>query len=146
MQSSDGLQIAAAHGGLPSRTCVNIRLPESGSIRRGHTWARSRVVGLLSVYIVVSAGVIAGLLLQTRSDAIVSGEKLVSAFAQLADEQTTRTIQTIEETLGEAEGNLSVAIGAGSPTEDSVGAVFRDLLQDRPFLRSIWVLDERGRS
>src|SRR5471032_843170 len=138
MQSSDGLQIAAAHGGLPSRTCVNIRLPESGSIRRGRSSARNRVVGLLLVYVVVSAGVIAGLLLQTRSDAIVSGEKLVSAFAQLADEQTTRTIQSIDQTLVDAEERVVAAIGAGSASQDSVGAAFRELLRDRPFLRAVW--------
>jgi PAS domain S-box-containing protein len=125
---------------------VNIRLRESGSIRRGRIPVRSRVAWLLSVYVVVSAGVIAGLLLQTRSDAIVSGEKLVSAFAQLADEQTTRTIQSIDQTLVDAEERVVAAIGAGSASQDSVGAAFRELLRDRPFLRAVWVLDERGRS
>jgi hypothetical protein len=66
-------------------------------------YRRSRIVWLLSAYAVVTAGVLVGLLLYLRADAIASGEKLVGAFAQLVDEQTTRTLQGIDQTLQDVE-------------------------------------------
>jgi PAS domain S-box-containing protein len=104
-----------------------------------------RIVLLLSVFAAVTVGVLAGLLLELRADAIAAREKLMSAFALLVDEQTTRTIQNVRQTLQIADARLSAAVGTGSASEDSIRAEFRELLRDRPFLREIWVLDDRGR-
>ena len=102
-----------------------------------------RVVSLLLVYAIASASVIVVLLLQMRADAIVSGEKLASAFAQLASDQTAQIVSGVERTLRNAETSLSAATGTSS--EGSIRAAFRDLLRDRPYLTAIKVLDEQGR-
>ncbi|MCX7360787.1 MAG: PAS domain S-box protein [Alphaproteobacteria bacterium] len=100
---------------------------------------------LLAVGAVLSAGVIVASLLQQRVDALAAGEKLGSAFVQLADEQTSRSLQIAEQTLQLAEVRLSAAIAAGRGSEAAMRTDFRELIAAHPFLRAIWVADERGR-
>ena len=118
-------------------------------VRTGSTNGRAaiprRVFWLLLAVAVLSAGVIAGSLLQQRADSIAAGEELGSAFAQLADEQTARTLQIVEQTLQFAEMRLAAAVAAGTASEESVRADFRASLKNAPFLKAIRVLDERGR-
>ena len=104
-----------------------------------------RVFWLLLLVAVLSGGVIAASLLQQRADSISAGGELGSAFAQLADEQTARTLQIVEQTLQFAEVRLAAAIAAGTADEESVRADFRAFLKNAPFLRAIRVLDLRGR-
>ena len=119
--------------------------PEPGppAIRRT---AISRVAfALLAVVAVLSVGVIAALLLQQRADALTAGEKLGIAFVQLADEQTSRSLQIAEQTLQLAEVRLSAAVAAGRDSEEAIRTDFQELITAHPFLRAIWVADERGR-
>jgi PAS domain S-box-containing protein len=106
----------------------------------------SAVFGLLFGYVVVSAGVLAALLWQLRDDALASGEKLVGSFAQLSAEQTAGVIQNVEQTLQSAEARLTAAEASGNAGEEPVRLALRTLLQGRPFLRAIWVVDSQGRS
>ena len=105
-----------------------------------------RIVLPLVAYAMAGAGVLAGLLLYLRTDAVTYGEKLGSAFAQLAEEQTARIVQNAEQTLQSADDILSAATGASRAGEDPIGALLRGLLRDHQFLKSIWVLDEHGRN
>lgn len=98
---------------------------------------------LLAVFAVVSAVVLAGLLLHLRADALAAGGRTVSGFAQLANEQTVRTVQTIQQTLQAARA-LIPAEGQIAEGE-SIRSQIRDLLSGRPFLTGISVIDSRGR-
>ncbi len=110
---------------------------------RWQVW--SVVLWLLGSYVVLSAGVLAATLLQLRNDAIVSGEKLVASFAQLAAEQTAGIVQNVEQTLQVAEARLTSAAGSGVASVEAVRREFRELLAGRPFLRALWLTDEQGR-
>ncbi|MCX7367092.1 MAG: ATP-binding protein [Alphaproteobacteria bacterium] len=95
---------------------------------------------MLTAYALVSGAVLAGLLMQMRSDALASGENVLNAFAQLTEEQTTRTFQNVDQTL--------VSLASESVTvADSVALTLelRVLRATRPFLRALSVTDEQGR-
>ncbi len=95
------------------------------------------------MFAVVTAVVLSGLLLYLRADALDAGGRTVSGFAQLANEQTVRTVQTIEQTLQAAKA-LIPADGR-TADDESIRRQFRDLLAGRPFLTGIAVIDRQGR-
>ena len=101
---------------------------------------RSRIALMLTAYALVSGAVLAGLLLQMRADAIASGENVLNAFAQLTEEQTTRTFQSVDQMLASLPAERA-------ELEDPVALTveLRMLLAARPFLRAISVTDARGR-
>jgi PAS domain S-box-containing protein len=106
---------------------------------------RWRIIVLLSAYAVVTAGVLGGLLLKLRDDAIGEDKKLLTAIAQLADEQTSRTLQNIDQAILTVAAMLPVVRGApGSPAVDRIDAQLGKITADRPYLYTIRVLDERG--
>ena len=123
--------------------------PEPAGPTAGRAGSPRRIFGLLAAVAVLSGGALGWLLLQQRADAIAAGEKLGIAFAQLAAEQTLRTLQIVDQTLELAEARLAAASPAGTTPdgaagEDQMHPAFRALLADRPFIRAMWLLDERG--
>ena len=110
---------------------------ERGSIR-------GRIFFLLGAFAAVTAGVLAGLLVYLRSEAITSGEELLSAFAQLTEVQTAHALQDLQQSLAILGDKL--AVRADSTGEKSFNAELLALRASRPFLRAIAVLDSRGRT
>lgn len=106
---------------------------------------RNRVIALLVAYASVTFAVLAILMLYLRAEAITSGQQVLGGFAELANEQTARTLQNVDQTLRAAELILSTAAKAGAADDDAVRSQFRDLLRDRPFLTSIIAVDRQGR-
>jgi PAS domain S-box-containing protein len=106
-----------------------------------HVSITRRVVTLLAAYAFLTAAVLSVLLLYLRSEAIASGQKVLAGFAELASEQTTRTLQSIDQTLQAAEAIRLAAADSGAAR---LHQQFNDLLADRPFLTSIAVIDRRG--
>ena len=114
-------------------------------------FARHRVAVLFCSGTALTAAVLAGLLLQLRADAIAASYKLLTAVAQLADEQTSRTLQNVEQALSSAEAILAEATLPATfprpPTGvESVDGELRKLVDERPYLTLIRVLDARGRA
>jgi hypothetical protein len=91
---------------------MNIGLKELVTTALRQTELRRRLVILLLVYFGV-AGILVGLTLQQRSDAIATANEALAAFAQLAEEQTTRTIQSTEQTLEIAKTRIASATETG---------------------------------
>ncbi len=104
-----------------------------------------RIYALLTVIAVLSAAIIAASLVRQRDEALAAGGKLAEAFARLADEQTARTFQTVEQTLQLADNLVASMAAVGTANETSVREQFRRMLQNRPFLRALRVLDDAGR-
>jgi PAS domain S-box-containing protein len=117
-----------------------------GSSSDGSNLGRFRVFPLLIAFVVVTGSVVAALLLYLRAESIASAEKVLTAFAQLTEEQTTRTLQSVDQTLEIAEARIAAADRAGSASQASIQAVFAAILADHPFLAGMWVLDGQGRS
>jgi len=106
---------------------------------------QGRALLFVVAFAVVTGGILAGMLFFLRADAIRSGGKVLSAFAQLTGEQTTRTIQNVDEALQEAAALLSASTEAGAANKRPMQLAFQRILESRPFLRAIVVLSEEGR-
>jgi PAS domain S-box-containing protein len=99
---------------------------------------------MLATYAVISATVVAVILQQLRSDVILSSQNILTAFAQLSDEQTTRTLQNVEQTTEVVETQLMASMRMGFADAGSLNAELRRLVEGRPFLRAITVADRKG--
>lgn len=118
---------------------------------RAHAEPRARggPLGQL-VWLAVAIALVSGVLLalglfQLRSQAIRAGERLNETLAQVVQEQTSRTFQTIDLKLQLAAVGLARLEAAGELNEGSASALMRNQLQDLPYVRALRVLDAQGR-
>lgn len=100
---------------------------------------------MIAAYALLTAAVLAVLLLYLRTEAITSGQKVLAGFAELANDQTAGTLQSIERALQEAQALLTTAANAGPVDLELLRAQFQDIIGDRPFLTSIQMVDRQGR-
>ena len=105
---------------------------------------RTRIVLMLATYAVMSAAVVAVILQQLRADVVVASQNTLKAFAQLSDEQTARTFQNVEQTLEGLEAQLLPAMRSALGDMPSLSAELRRLIESRPFLSAVTVLDSEG--
>ena len=99
---------------------------------------------MLATYAVMTAALVAVILQQLRADVVVASQGTLTAFAQLSDEQTTRTFQNVEQTLEGIEAQLLASMRVGLVDAHSLSAELRRLIESRPFLRAVTVLDSEG--
>ena len=99
---------------------------------------------MLATYGVMSATVVAVILQQLRADVVVASQNALKAFAQLSDEQTARTFQNVEQTLEGLEAQLLPAMRSALGDVPSLSAELRRLIESRPFLSAVTVLDSEG--
>ena len=109
-----------------------------GSIRRPLLW-------LALGFTVGSACLIALALIYLRNQAIESGARLTQSFAQVIEEQTTRTVQTIDQRLQLASASMAQLDAAGQLNEQSARVLLRQQVKELPFVRAMWVMDAQGR-
>jgi PAS domain S-box-containing protein len=114
-------------------------------MRKSRTSIARRAVWLAAAYVVVTAGLLAGLLYQLRREAIAARERELAAFAQLTAEHTSEVARRLEEALKVAELTLSVAAGTSAADEDSIRDMLRDVAHNARALTDVFVLDARGR-
>jgi PAS domain S-box-containing protein len=120
-------------------------MPASLTASPRSTSIRGRFVAMIAAYALLTAAVLAVLLLYLRAEAITSGRNVLTGFAELANDQTAGTLENIERTLREAQVMLATSANAGPVDLDLVRLQFQGLLRDRPFLTSIQVMDREGR-
>ena len=99
---------------------------------------------MLATYGVMSATVVAVILQQLRADVVVASQNALKAFAQLSDEQTARTFQNVEQTLEGLEAQLLPAMRSALGDVPSLSAELRRLIESRPVLSAVTVLDSEG--
>lgn len=105
----------------------------------------NQLVWLAVAIALLAGGLLALGLVQLREQTIRSGAKLNEALAQVVQEQTTRTIQTIDLKLQVAILGLARLEAAGKLNPDSASALLRGHLQNLPYVRAFWVVDANGR-
>jgi PAS domain S-box-containing protein len=99
-----------------------------------------------SLAISVAAGVlIAAALLSLRDTAIQSGQRLTESFAQIIEEQTSRSLQAVDLRLELAAAAYTALQGAGPPNPAVAQQLLQAQIEQLPFLRAMWVLDAQGR-
>jgi PAS domain S-box-containing protein len=109
----------------------------------GNRGLRRRMTGLLVVF-AIGTCVLAALIWEMRSEAMSAGEKVLTAFTQLTEEQTTRTIQNVDQTLEIAEEKLATLQRDVAPDALTVRRELKALLENRPYLKALIVLDRNG--
>lgn len=108
--------------------------------------APARQLLLLAALVIVAGGVAGALLLATlRADALEAGHRLGASFARMIEEQTTRSLQAVEQRMQLAALRYEAARARG-PLDDAAGRVLlAQQLQDLPFLRAMWIVGPDGR-
>ncbi|MEQ1515200.1 MAG: PAS domain S-box protein [Usitatibacteraceae bacterium] len=94
--------------------------------------------------IVVSGFCVALALNYLRTQTLAAGAKATASLAHVVEEQTARTIQTIDQRLQLSA--LSLQTGpAGELTDAAARTLLRHQLEELPFVRAIWTLNVQGR-
>ncbi len=96
---------------------------------------------------VVLSGVLIGLTLAfLRTQAVQTGQRLTQTYAQVIEEQTTRTLQTVDQRLQLIVVGLAVLEAEGRLSEASARLLMSDDTRELPFVRSIALLNKDGRA
>jgi diguanylate cyclase (GGDEF)-like protein/PAS domain S-box-containing protein len=106
---------------------------------------RRQLLAVAVAVIVVSGCLIAVALVYLRTQAIETGERLTESFAQVIEEQTTRTFQSVDQGLQITANQLVQMQQAGTLNEESARQLFVKQLRTMPFTRVLWVTDATGR-
>ena len=105
---------------------------------------RRRLIVILLGYIVATGAFLGAMLALLRADVIESGEAQVRSFAQVVDEQTTRTVEAVDRLLGLVQAETLERIASDTMDPGAARSVLRSLLEGRPYVRAIWFLDRDG--
>ena len=121
---------------------LQTRLLASGS--RPDSFKR-RLYGITAAVILVSGGLVAAALYFLRAQTIEAAERLNVSFAQVIQEQTGQTFQTIDQTLQLATVHLLQLQEVNALNERSAHKVLVEALSAIPYATVIWVTDAQGR-
>ncbi|MEO7338820.1 MAG: ATP-binding protein [Caldimonas sp.] len=110
----------------------------------GHVFARRQIVSAALVLVLASVAGLLGALAYLRSEALREGEQTTRLIAQLVAEQTTRSLQTVGQALELARTQLAELDSRGRLNESEARVVLLRSLDSLPYVRAMWVLDERG--
>lgn len=108
-----------------------------GPVHRGWLWV---VAGAVAV----SATLLALALAHLRSQTLQSAEQLNTALVRVVAEQTTRTLQAVDQRLELTATSLALMDAPGERNAASVGQLLQSQLHLLPIVRTLWVLDAKG--
>ncbi len=108
--------------------------------------APARSLAALALAVIgLTGAAAAGLLVMLRADAIDAGSRLGASFADIIQEQTSRSLQAADLRLELTATHFSARAAAG-PVGTEAGHEFLSAqLRHQPFLRAMWITDAQGR-
>jgi PAS domain S-box-containing protein len=80
-----------------------------------------------------------------KAQAVDGGQRLTQSLADVIGEQTSRTLQTVDERLRTAGARVADLQSERPGDSDAGRAVLREEKQGLPFVHSFWVVDAEGR-
>ena len=80
-----------------------------------------------------------------RAEAFRTGEKITRSLAHVIEDETSRTIQAVDQRLELAINRLNLQEMRPKLDEESVRGMLREQLKGLPFVRAMWILDKSGR-
>jgi PAS domain S-box-containing protein len=80
-----------------------------------------------------------------RGATVDAGRRLNASYAHIIEEQTSRSMQAVDERLELASIALQVMQAQGPVTEQAGRDLLRGQIQQLPLLRAMWLLDAQGR-
>ncbi|MES2283242.1 MAG: PAS domain-containing protein [Pseudomonadota bacterium] len=106
---------------------------------------RHPIVWLAASLILVSGFGLASALFYLRGEALRTGETIIRSLAHVMEDETSRTIQAVDQRLELAITGMKLQEAGKQPNEESARAMLRSQLKELPFVRAIWMLDKTGR-
>jgi len=100
-------------------------------------WLALGLIGISGLMVAVS-------LTYLWSQTHAAGEQQVMAIARIVQEQTDRTLQTVDQRLQLTESQLMQMKASGTLNGPSAQAMLRVQIQQLPFVRAMWVMDAQG--
>lgn len=119
-------------------TALSISVPSAAPPRR------RRVLGWVAAFALMSGALLATALWVLHGEALRSGELLTRALARVISEQTTRSIQTVDQRLQFAAHRLRQAEQESPVEPEAARRLLRAELADLPYVRAVWALDAQG--
>ena len=112
--------------------------PRSG--RDGHRWM------LLTAAVIAATGLLVALALaHLRNQALDTGARFSDSLARIVEEQTTRTLQAVDQRLELAADGIARLDAAGTLNQGTARSFLRQQIGQLPFLRAMWLMDAQGR-
>ncbi len=102
-------------------------------------------IWLAATLILVSGCGLASVLFYLRGEAFRAGETITRSLAHVIEDETSRTIQAVDQRLELAITRLKLQEASQHLNEESARAMLREQLKGLPFVRAIWMLDKTGR-
>ncbi len=106
---------------------------------------RRQIVVLAAMLIVGSGFLLAASLQFERKQATQASLRATESIVRVIAEQTTRTIQTVDQRLQLAISGLKQLQAKQTLNQDTGRALLLQQLKELPFVRALWVLDAQGR-
>lgn len=129
---------------LPAASPTAVGPPKIAQAKPAANIAR-RAAWLALAYVLVTGGLLAGLLMQLRDEAMAASKRELSAFAQLTAGHTFEVAFDLEQRLKLAEVTLSVATVSRAADQESIGPMLLEVVRNTRALKDILVLDGHGR-
>ncbi|MBI2724648.1 MAG: PAS domain-containing protein [Polaromonas sp.] len=102
-------------------------------------------IWLVAGLVLLSGCGLATALFYLRGEAFRTGEKITRSLAHVIEDETSRTIQAVDQRLELAISRMKLQEMSQQLNEESVRAMLREQLKELPFVRAMWVLDKTGR-
>lgn len=106
---------------------------------------RHPIAWMAAALILVSGCGLASALFYLRGDAIRSGETVIRSLAHVIEDETSRTIQAVDQRLELVITRMKLQDAGPQLSEESARDILRNQLKELPFVRAIWMLDKTGR-
>ncbi|MES2912041.1 MAG: PAS domain S-box protein [Pseudomonadota bacterium] len=106
---------------------------------------RHPIVWLAATLILVTGCGLTAALFYLRGEALRTGETIIRSLAHVMEDETSRTIQAVDQRLELAITRMKLQEAGKQLTEESARAMLRSELKEIPFVRAIWMLDSAGR-
>ncbi len=116
----------------------------ASEIERSGYSLRRQFLSIVAGVVVVSAALLVLILLSLRAQAIRSGERLTESLAHIVAEQTSSSLQSINQRLQLASSRIAPLMGSGLD-EAHARALLADQIRELPHLRALSVADPQGR-
>ena len=113
---------------------------------RADAWPmpRRQLVKALALFVLLSGILVASMLGHMYQREIESGRQLTAAMAQLIEEQTSRTFQSLDRQLQTVQRELQLMEQSGRLKPQAGRDLLQLSFQGMPFVRASWITDERG--
>ena len=107
--------------------------------------ARRQLIWIAAGFILVSGVVVALTLHFLRQKEIAAGETLTSTYAKVVEQETTRTLQAVDQRLQLTVRSFQQLEASEEISEQSAQALLQRELKELPFVRAIAVVGSQGR-